>query len=633
MKGAILEESGKYEAAGAEYYKALEILPQSSYLGVITSNAFLRAGKLDEAIQIAGETVRNASMEKEAYRILGRAFTAQKKWNEAIQHYEHLRGLEPDSLDTLLNLANLYLLAKQYDDAIGAFREMCRVNPSHSVIYQLQIAAILYQNRRYEEALKEYTDLSNQAPNVYEVHSRIGAICEILQREDRAIEAYLTALNNVRDPQDELALRKRLGTLYRTRKSYPEACYQYKRIKELFPDDLESRKILASLYIEQKNYQDAYDEVNAIAEKTPDNYRIQRLRFDILKMLDREQEAYKGFLAAFQHALKNRNREEILMYLWDVVQETFLEKSTEYKFRIELVDCLTQAAGIEPVIPRALFAQAQLAFFDGDESSLKSRLESIVSVMKQAEIDRDKEILEDACFESRFWFLLRYEFKNCGLTADVIQTLNEARRAFPQNPHLLYALGLFYITIHNWTDAETVYLECQKAIDEESPLYKDALFQLAYLYEKMDRLADIERLMRVAMERYPDDAEAYNFLGYTYADHNVRLDEALALIEKALKLRPDDGNIIDSLGWAYYRMSRNQEAIEQLRKALELENDHPVILDHLANAYEREGQFDLAVQQWKKALETGPKHPFEFTPEFESKIHEKIHKLETQLQP
>ena len=72
--------------------------------------------------------------------------------------------------------------------------------------------------------------------------------------------------------------------------------------------------------------------------------------------------------------------------------------------------------------------------------------------------------------------------------------------------------------------------------------------------------------MKEAMELYPDDAQVYNFLGYTYADHNVRLEEALKLIEKAHQMAPEDGNIVDSLGWVYYRLGKYELAIQHLKR-------------------------------------------------------------------
>ncbi len=98
-----------------------------------------------------------------------------------------------------------------------------------------------------------------------------------------------------------------------------------------------------------------------------------------------------------------------------------------------------------------------------------------------------------------------------------------------------------------------------------------------------------------------------NYLGYSWVDMNKNLDEGLNMIRTAVDLRPNDGYIIDSLGWAYYRLGRYPDAVEQLERAILLTPADPTINDHLGDAYWRVGRTREAKFQWNRALTGEPK--------------------------
>jgi Flp pilus assembly protein TadD len=91
--------------------------------------------------------------------------------------------------------------------------------------------------------------------------------------------------------------------------------------------------------------------------------------------------------------------------------------------------------------------------------------------------------------------------------------------------------------------------------------------------------------MKQVLALTPDDAEALNYLGYTYADLGINLEEAESLIQQALALKPDDGYIADSLGWVYFKKGNYRQALKWLNKAVQLVPDDPTILEHLGDVY------------------------------------------------
>ena len=157
------------------------------------------------------------------------------------------------------------------------------------------------------------------------------------------------------------------------------------------------------------------------------------------------------------------------------------------------------------------------------------------------------------------------------------------------------------------------------------PKNDEAHFQLGALYDENKNKDKSIASMKRAIELNPKNAPALNYLGYTWAEMGVQLDEAEDLIARALKIAPNDGFYIDSLGWVYYQKGDYPRAVEQLERAVELTVDDPTIIEHLGDAYEKAGRVDRAVVRYREAL----KHTKEA--EQTKRIREKIQRLEKKI--
>jgi len=136
------------------------------------------------------------------------------------------------------------------------------------------------------------------------------------------------------------------------------------------------------------------------------------------------------------------------------------------------------------------------------------------------------------------------------------------------------------------------------AADEDFPDTVPIKYDLAMLYEHAGSLAEFERLMRAIIALEPDHAQAYNALGYTLADRNIRLSEAQDLITRAHELRPDDPYILDSLGWVHYRLGQFERALAYLQRAWDAQ-PQVEIAAHLGEVLWLTGQFDAARARWR----------------------------------
>jgi tetratricopeptide (TPR) repeat protein len=137
-------------------------------------------------------------------------------------------------------------------------------------------------------------------------------------------------------------------------------------------------------------------------------------------------------------------------------------------------------------------------------------------------------------------------------------------------------------------------------------------------YERSHNWAKAEADLKKALELFPEQPQVLNYLGYSWIDQGVNLDQGMEMIKRAVQQRPDDGYIVDSLGWAYFRIGNYEEAVKQLERAVDLKPEDPTVNDHLGDAYWRVGRTLEAHFQWAHARDLKP--DAEDLPKIEAKL-------------
>ena len=125
-------------------------------------------------------------------------------------------------------------------------------------------------------------------------------------------------------------------------------------------------------------------------------------------------------------------------------------------------------------------------------------------------------------------------------------------------------------------------------------------------YERAKQWPKAEADFRKALALFPDQPLVLNYLGYSWIDQNMNLDEGFKMLRRAVEVRPTDGYIVDSLGWAHYKLGHYDEALKELERAIDLKASDPVINDHLGDAYWRAGRKLEAKFQWNHARDLKP---------------------------
>ena len=189
---------------------------------------------------------------------------------------------------------------------------------------------------------------------------------------------------------------------------------------------------------------------------------------------------------------------------------------------------------------------------------------------------------------------------------DAVAELEAIGAAWPDRPEALATEGDFLRASERFSDAVKAYDKAIARLKGTSTADWSLYYARGVALERSGQWPRAEADFLKSLELSPEQPSVLNYLGYSWVDRGEHLDKAKEMIERAVQLRPDDGYIVDSLGWVLYREGDYQRAVINLERAVELKPDDPVINDHLGDAYWRVGRLNEARYQWRRALTLKP---------------------------
>jgi len=190
----------------------------------------------------------------------------------------------------------------------------------------------------------------------------------------------------------------------------------------------------------------------------------------------------------------------------------------------------------------------------------------------------------------------------------------------PERSDAASTLGDIYRGRERWTDAVKAY---DIAIGRLQPVSERHWLLYFVRGQALERAKEWDRAepdFLKALDLRPDQPIVLNYLGYSWVDQGIHLSRARRMIERAVEQRPQDGAIVDSLGWVLFRLGKYEEAVEQLERAVVLRPGDATINDHLGDALWTVGRREEAVFQWKRALTLAPEP--ELVPKIELKLRD-----------
>jgi tetratricopeptide (TPR) repeat protein len=387
----------------------------------------------------------------------------------------------------------------------------------------------------------------------------------------------------------------------------------------------ESKEILSEIIAKNPNHQNSLDwlgEIYFLTNKTEalkffrylyDNKKIQDLSYayHLYAILEGRYYFAKEFFEKYLQKNKNRlstyialieiyksenNQEKLTSFLGEASHLSFSYK--DYHRAIELTKQRIQ--NLQRMNAKKLEIAKEYEFIAKCHEELGNVHLSLVYLRKAIQKITNPE--ESLALKYQEAVLLRsHKIKRY---KEALKILSEIEKRKPKESNIYFEIGLTYFLSGNYPQSIRYYNRAISLEANKAYFY----YYRANSYEKLGYVPEVQKDIQKCWEINPNFSQAYNFLGYLYAERNIELEESLKLIKKAIELEPDNPAFQDSLGWIYYQRGNLEEALYHLQLAVELmeEKDEKdgVVYEHLGDIFYKLKDFQMARDYWQKALTT-----------------------------
>ncbi len=495
----------------------------------------------------------------------------RKKGNldKAIELLKKAIAMDPDSLYLKRELATVYMQNKDEDSALDVLEDILKYDPKdiRSLIIYGGINQVRKKNPAAVDAYERVIALDPKQEKVYQL---LGGLYLEEEKYDQAKRVFNQMIEHFAGNYTGYFY---LGRIYAKQGKTVEAEKQFKRTLELEPELLEPRYELLQLYKEDDNDQKILQIYQDILSRNPDNIRA---------LME---------LGYYYHTKGKLAQAE------DIFKKLGQRSATEFEVIIKIVQLYLDPKKFDEGL--VLIEGMLKAVPDSSEINHMAGIAYYGQKDNPNALNHFKRVTSESRFYEDAIIHASYILSESNQNEDAIKLLSQAVENEPENSEFKYYLGTFYEESEQFDRAEELINQAIKLDPDNSRYY----FRLGVVYDKWNKKEASMATMRKVIELDPKHANAMNYLGYTYADLGTNLDEAEQLIKEALKYKPNDGYITDSLGWVYYKKGEFKKALLYLQKAVEMVPDDPIMLEHLGDAYLKLNDKPNAIKYYKKSLE------------------------------
>ena len=545
-------------------------------IGVIAGCNGIGAGTVNaKQFNLQSQVVPTAGDRAAAYYYFTSAQIKLKEGYVAEAQWMLEKAMKSDSESAVLKLeaAGLHLLQKNSEMALVMIQDVLRDQPHHT-------EALIMAGRAYQQmdALPEsklyYERALDSAPSEPEIYLYLG---RLYWSENDLINAERVFRQMANQFPDSYAAHYFSGKVWLIQGKTSEAEGAFLRSLKLEPSLEESRLELIRIYKSQKLVHQIAEMYESILEYHPDNVEA-AIELAVIYRQSGKSEMSAPLLAEVGRHSEHDNG--VLSYVFD----NYLEPK-DYELGAWMVLGMLKGA------PQSadLHYLAGVAF-DG----LK---------MVPLALDYLRRVPHGSQFYKNAVVYSALMLRDSGRIDQSIQVIRDALANDPQQADYYLYLGSFYEALENYEKAIDILLQGVAVDNGNIRLH----FRIGIIQDKAGRKQDAINAMKNVLELQPEDPEALNYLGYTYADLGIHLDEAEDLIQSALRMKPNDGYITDSLAWVYYKQGRYEEALDWLIKAENLVPNDPVILEHLGDVHLKLKQHEKALKYYQRSIELNDK--------------------------
>ncbi|MYN02807.1 tetratricopeptide repeat protein [Pseudoduganella sp. DS3] len=470
-----------------------------------------------------------------------------KQGNEALAAIRLWRELAPDSDEAAQYFLGFAVLGDDLGEAEQLFAQRLKsAAPTGRPLLMFQMQQFLLRAKDKAGAFALMERVLQPYLKTQEAHLVLAQGANAAGQADRARAEAQKAVEI--KPDSELAIL----TMGQMLQDLDGAQQLFAGFLQKYPAAREVRSAYARLLVEQKQYDKAREQFELLLKDQPDNPGT-LYALGIMSLQGQDSKAAEDYFKRYIAVLESqpdpeRDPNKALMLLAQIAEE-----------RGDLDAALGWLEKIEAEDPRATLSarlkRAHITARKGDVDGARAQLKEITpaDLAEQVQIvQTEGQLLRDA-----------------GRAVEAFKTLEDGVLRYPNSPDLMYDYAL--------------------------------------AAEKLGKVDAMETALRKVMESVPDNHHAYNALGYSLADRNIRLDEAYELIDKALKMAPGDPYIMDSMGWVLFRMGKLKEAEQSLRQAYALRGDAEIAV-HLGEVLWTQGDKAGAAKLWREARAKDPKN-------------------------
>lgn len=470
-----------------------------------------------------------------------------KQGNEALAAIRLWRELAPESDEAAQYFLGFAVLGDDLGEAEALFAQRLKAAPVNSrPLLMFQMQQFLQRAKDKAAAFALMDRVLQPYLKTQEAHLVLaqGANAAGDAERARAEAAKAVAIK----PDSELAtltLGQMQGDLDATQKLFAGFLQKYPAAREV-------RSAYARLLVEQKQFDQAREQFLILLKDQPDNPGT-LYALGIMSLQGQDSKAAEDYFKRYVQVLESqpdpeRDPSKALMLLSQIAEERGdYDGALAWLDKIEGDDARTNLA--------ARLKRAHITAAKGDIDGARAQLKDITPADQTEQVQilqTEGQLLRDA-----------------GRAMEAFKTLQDGVLRFPNSPDLMYDYAL--------------------------------------AAEKLGKVDAMETALRKVIESVPDNHHAYNALGYSLADRNIRLDEAFELIDKALRMAPGDPYIMDSMGWVLFRMGKLKEAEQSLRQAYALRGDAEIAV-HLGEVLWTQGDKAGAAKLWREARAKDPKN-------------------------
>lgn len=510
-----------------------------------------------------------------AHFVEGMVFEENGEMDKALEAYRKVLNVDPGQSALASRVAALLIQQEDFPQAIDVLKDAIKANPNDAEPYH-QLAFIY---AKYLKKTDQAVDYANRAialnPGDIEAYQRLCEIELAAGQEQKALDALERA---TKVPSDDASFWTRLGKLYAavlfTPDSQPKPD-ELKRVNEIFKKAVENAKDDPAIL---KDVADYYASSQQLKEAIPLYLRVIELQPDDANA--REKLA-TGFILTDQRGKAVELLEQIIK---------------EHPEKYQPYDLLAQVLDDE-----------------GRSLQRENRLDEAKAKFAKVAANYEQSLLINPNHAGTYLRLAELLLGPLKDPERAVRFLAEARRRFSGAPEIVYYLAIAQREAKQTQRAVATFEEAlrEAQLDQDNEIVNAKFYfnygvtaEQAGLY---DKAADLLR-RSIALDP-ANAAEAYNYLGYMWADHNMHLDEAKEMIDRALQTDANNGSYLDSLGWVEFRQGKFDQALADLLRAVKnLDREDPIVFEHIGDTYLKLHRVPEALESWQKAIALDPKN-------------------------